>query len=152
MSYSNTQRGMIADIGIGMRVDRATANLVNGVNLFTIVGGRVLMTLLLGQVTTVMEAGANASKAQANPTTGTTTDLCATADMDAAEAGTLITISGTAATAMQLGKSGSVRGQDAPVVLAPGTIDWVAGAVKTGSVKFSIWYLPLDEGAYVAAA
>jgi len=137
---------------LGAKVERTTANLTTGLALFNILGGRVQLNLIVGEVTTIMQAGANACKLTADPTIGATTDLCATADMDAAEAGTLITISGTAVTAMQLGKSGSVRGQDSPVILAVGQMIWVQAAVKTGSVKWTLFYIPIDDGAYVTAA
>jgi hypothetical protein len=38
------------------------------------------------------------------------------------------------------------------MVVAAGTIDLDCAASNTGSVKWSIWYVPLDDGAYVEAA
>jgi len=137
---------------LGTKVERATANLTTGLALFNVLGGRVQLNLIVGEVTTIMEAAASASKLTADPTIGTTTDLCGTVEMNAAEAGTLITISGTAATAMQLGKSGSVRGQDSPVIVAVGAIRWVMAAPLTGSIKWTLFYIPIDDGAYVEAA
>lgn len=137
---------------LGQRVDRDTANLLNGVDLFTIAGGRVLVTQIVGEVTTVMETKTINLKLTANPTTGTSTDMCANLDMTAAEAGTLLTISGTEADALRKGSSGSVVAQNNPVVVAIGAIEATVGATHTGSIKWSLWYIPLDDGASVVAA
>lgn len=151
-NYNPSTRARVADINLGIRVDRATANMTNALPLFTITGGRVLVNLVLGEVTTVIETKTVNLKLQANPTTGTTNDMSANVDMSAKEAGTLVSIAGTAATATQTGSSGAVRGQDAPMVVAAGAIEAVVGATHTGSVKWSLWYIPLDDGAYVTAA
>lgn len=137
---------------LGQRVNRATANLLNGDDLFTVAGGRVQVNLILGEVTTIMETKTINLKLQANPTTGTTNDLCANLDMTAAEAGSLLTISGTAADALRKGSSGGVIGQGNPIVVAIGAIEAAVGATHTGSIKWSLWYVPLDDGAYVEAA
>ena len=39
-----------------------------------------------------------------------------------------------------------------PLVVNVGTIDLDCAASNTGSVKWSIWYVPLDDGAVVTAA
>lgn len=39
-----------------------------------------------------------------------------------------------------------------PVVVPAGTIDLDCAASNTGSVKWSLFYWPLDPGAYVTAA
>ena len=152
MNYSPSTRQRVADINLGIRVDRATANMTNGLDLFTVSGGRVLVNLILGEVTTIIETKTVNFKLQANPTTGTTNDMSANVDLSAKEAGTLISIAGTAGTATQTGSSGSVRAQDAAMVVATGTIAATVGDTHTGSVKWSLWYIPLDDGAYVTAA
>jgi len=151
MNYNKSTRQRVADINLGLRVDRATANLATTVPIFHVYEGRVALTLILGEVTTLLETKTSNTKLVLDPTTGTTTDLCATADFSALEAGTLITICGTPGTAIQTGSSGSVRGQDSPVVLAIGDIEPAMSATLTGSIKWSLWYVPLDEGAYVEA-
>jgi hypothetical protein len=108
--------------------------------------------LILGEVTTVMETKTINLKLQGNPTTGTTSDLCANLDMTAKEAGTLLTITGTVGDAMVAGSSGGVAGQAKPVIVAIGAIEAAVGATHTGSIKWSLWYVPLDDGAYVEAA
>jgi hypothetical protein len=58
-------------IVLGQRVDRTTDNIINGEDLFTISGGRVLVTQIVGEVTTVIESKSVTFKLVANPTTGT---------------------------------------------------------------------------------
>lgn len=139
-------------IKLGQRVDRATANILTGTDLFTVAGGRVLVTQIVGEVTTIMETKTINFKLASDPTVGTTNDMCANLDLTAAEQGTLLTISGTAADALRAGKSGSVVGQNSPIVVAVGAIEATVGATHTGSIKWSLWYVPLDDGAYVEAA
>ena len=136
----------------GAKVERATANMTTGLALFNILGGRVQLNLIVGEVTTVIGTGASAAKLTADPTTGGTTDLCGTFDVNAAEAGTLFTIEGLAASAMQAGKSGSVPAQNCPVILAVGQILWVMAAALAGEIKWTLFYIPIDDGAYVTAA
>jgi len=149
---------MMESMVLGLRVDRATAvPPQTGVQvLFNVEVGRVLVNLILGVVTTVIGNVATIMHMQSNPDTGTTTDMCLAAlglDIDSLEAGTLLTISGTAGDAMQAGSSGSVIGQAAPVVVAPGAIEIETDAsCGTGSIQWSIWYVPLETGAYVTAA
>lgn len=143
----------IAKIARGIPVNRATAALPASTTgaIFTIAGGRVLLLQLLGEVTTVIQAQATTLKAQANPTAaGASVDLCATGDVNAAAVGTLLGITGAVATALQIGLA--VIGMTTPQVIQAGTIDLVTVATSTGSVKWQMRYLPLDNGVTVVAA
>ncbi len=151
-NYNEYTRQRITEMNLGCRVDRATDNITTGEDLFTIVGGNCLLTYILGEVTTDIEAKGVNFKLRVDATTGGTTDLCGNLDLNDDEAGSLYTISGAAATAMQTGQSGSVIGQLYPVVVAPGVIEAVVGATHTGSIQWSLWYIPLVEGAYIEAA
>lgn len=152
MHYNKSTRQRVADINLGIHVSRATDNITTGEALFNIKGGRVLLNLILGEVTTVIETKTVNFKLTADPDTGTTTDLCGNLDLSADEVGSLYTIAGPVATAMQRGESGSVIGQTYPLPVAAGAIKAVVGATHTGSIKWDMWYIPLDEGAYVEAA
>lgn len=139
----------------GRRVDRATADVVTGaaVPIFTVSGGRVLLKLIVGEVTTQIGAGATNAKFQFNPTTGTTNDMCANLDIDADEVGALYTIDGTPATAMLRSESGAVRNmQNDGIVLSPGDIEFITSANRASSIKFQARYIPLDSGAAMVAA
>jgi hypothetical protein len=140
---------------LGKRVNRTTADVITGsaVPIFTVAGGRVLLTCLIGKVTTVIGAGASNAKFQFNPTTGTTVDMCANLDIDADEAGTLYSIDGTPATAMLTSQSGAVRNmQNQGIILDIGDIEFLGGTDRTGSISFQAWYIPLDDGATLVAA
>lgn len=66
---------------LGRRVEKSTGTLAaTTVPLFTIAGGLVMVTSLVGRVTTAITV-ANSYKLQHNPTAGTTVDLCTAADL-----------------------------------------------------------------------
>lgn len=154
MPYPNpaaVDREIYSALRLGFRVDRATDTLPQTAAeaLFTISGGRVL-AYILGEVTTVIQTQANNTQLIHNPGTGTSSNLCADLDISADEVSTLYSITGTPADAM-LGAGQAVRFGN-PVVLHEGTVDLDCAASNTGSVKWSLWYVPIDEGASVAAA
>lgn len=112
----------------------------------------MLIHHIAGEVTTVLQAGANNLKLVSNPTVGADVDLCAQVDTDADAVGTIYTITGTLADAMIATTSGAVKAQVTPIVVAAGSIDLYASASKTGQTKWVLQYSPLDVGAYVVAA
>ena len=138
----------------GYRVDRATATLPASTQaaLFTISGGLVAITKIIGEVTTVIQTQANNTKLVSNPTVGTDVDLCAVLNITADEVGTLYSISGTLATALIGVNAGAVPTQTNEIVVPEGTIDLDCAATNTGEIKWSLWYIPLDQGARVVAA
>jgi hypothetical protein len=138
----------------GIKVDRATATLpqTTAGALFTIAGGRVLLTSIVGEVTTVIQTQANNTKLTANPTTGTSVDICAALDITADEAGCLYGITGLFSDALLGSDAGATVLPRNGVVLPIGTLDLDCAASNTGSVKWSITYVPLDDGASVTAA
>jgi len=139
---------------LGERVDRATATLpqTTAAAIFNIVGGRVMVTQIVGEVTTVIETQANDTKLTGNPTTGTDVDICAALDITADEVGCLYGITGLNTDAMIGVNGGALPAQTRGVVLNAGTLDLACAASNTGSVKWSLFYVPLDDGAYVTAA
>lgn len=138
----------------GQKVDRATASLPATTQsaIFTITGGRVLVTSLVGEVTTVIQNQACNLKVTANPTTGTDVDIAANLNVQADEVGCLYGITGLFSDAVVGANAGATVVPRNPVVLPVGTLDLVTSATNTGSVKWSITYVPLDDGASVAAA
>lgn len=137
---------------LGERVDRLTANMTTGLPLFNVVGGRVAVNLILGEVTTIIETKAVNLSLQANPTVGATTAMSGVLDISADPVGTMYTIAGAAATATQRGECGSVIGQSAPVIVAVGAIEALIGDTHTGSIKWSVFYTPIDDGASITVA
>lgn len=151
------QGDQIRSLLCGIKVQRATAALPQTAAgaLFTVTGGKVLITSLVGEVTTVIQTQADATKLTFDPVdAGATQDLCATTDITADAVGTLYSITGTPATALQdaLNFLPSNKVPAQPIVLKPGSILLDCAASNTGSVKWDLTYIPLDNGASVAAA
>lgn len=156
MSVLNNAAALLAST-YGTKVERATAALpqTTAAAIFTITGGRVLITSIIGEVTTVIQTQADATKLQFDPTdAGATQDLCATTDITADAVGTLYSITGTPAGVLQDGLNflSSDKMIARGLVLKPGSILLNCAASNTGSVKWSLTYLALDTGAAVAAA
>lgn len=138
----------------GARLDRATATLPQSVAaaIFTITGGRVIINLILGEVTTIIQAQANNTKLKSVPTAGSTVDLCATKDITGLEVGGKLVVPGTAATALTQANAGAIIAQTTSVVCAIGAIHLDCSASNTGAIKWSIWWTPFDDGALIVVA
>jgi hypothetical protein len=142
---------------LGIKVSRAAAALpaTAAGSLFTITGGRVAVMSLYGEVTTVIQTQANATKLQFDPTdAGATQDLCATTDITADAVGTMYSLTGTPAGVLMdsLNFLSADKVLARPLILKPGAILLNCAATNTGAVKWDLWYVPLDTGAAVAAA
>jgi hypothetical protein len=147
------------DMLLGTRVARAAANIVDGTQkvLFTVVGGQViLMSLRMVISGAALAAGANATNFKTNPTVGADMNLCATLDIVSGALGGVYSITGIITDAM----TGPVAGGGAmmglrPIIVPVGTID-IVSAANGGSggalAAVDVWYLPLDDGAYVVVA
>lgn len=152
---SSASRSLI----FGTLVSRATATLPQTAagNLFAVTGGRIVLLAIVGQVTTVIQAQVNATKLQSVPTTGSAVDLSATVDINALEAGGLLSLV-TALTAtpfsLALAKqnSGAVPIQAVGIVIPIGNIALNCAASNTGSIKWDLMYVPLDNAGAVTAA
>lgn len=143
------------ELTTGIRVDRATDTLPQTTDeaLFTITGGRVLVVGLVGEVTTVIQTQANNTKIKFNPdATGADQDLCAVLDITADAVGELYTISGTVGDAMRSDLLIGNAMLTSPLLLSEGAIELDCAASNTGSVSWSVIYVPWDTGAEIAAA
>ena len=137
----------------GTKVDRAAAVLPATAYgaLFTVTGGRVLITNIVGEVTVVCSATATNAKLVATPTVGTAVDVAANVAVTSKEVGTLLGITGLFSDAMVASNAGATVAPRNAVVVPVGTLGVTTSATNTGSVKWSITYIPLDDGAAVAA-
>lgn len=135
-----------------IRVEKATATLPQSTAAakFTVSGGKVLICDIIGEVTTIIEAGANNMKLISNPTVGADVDLCAVLDIAEDAVGTTYHITGTLADAMVAKTSGAGGVQSEPIEVSAGTIDLSCDASKTGAIKWTLFYIPVDAGAKVA--
>jgi hypothetical protein len=141
---------------LGTKVDRATSALpaTGDLTLFTVSGGRVIITSLVGEVTTVIQAQANAVKVKSVPTTGTAKDISGTLDINGYEAGALVSLDGTALTTALSGTNagGALVTKPGGIIVPIGSVKLNTAATNTGAMKWSITYIPYDDGASVAAA
>lgn len=145
MQLNASQRKNLADLAVGVKVERATS-VVRDKTLFKVVG-RVLLTNLMGYVTTAMHGTPNATKIQ-HDGVGAVVDLCATLDLNACAQYSLLSITGAAAVPMTKALS-AIRGMDIPVVLETGNINLVRAADVAGEVSWTVWYVPLEAGARI---
>lgn len=116
------------------------------------VTGKVKIWNIIGEVTTAVQAQANAIKLISNPTVGADVDLCGTVDSNAAAVGSLLTITGTLADAMIITVSGAIPTQASPVIVTAGTIDFSTAATNTGATKWTVMWEPVDIGSTLVAA
>lgn len=145
---------------LGVRVERATDTLPQSTDeaIFAVSGGRVLITSLVGEVTTAIGAGTTPDlKIKYNPTAaGSDFDLCTAVSIASDAVGQMYYIAGSVASPGALLVGGAV-GQANPVFTAPlmlseGDIEIDMDESVTGSVAWTLTYIPLDDGASVAAA
>lgn len=153
MSVLDNLKGMRMSV-LGARVERADASLPQTAAeaLFTVTGGKVLITGIVGEVGTVIETQANNTKLTANPTVGTSVDICAVLSITADEAGTLYSITGTLTDALVGTTAGAVAAQAKNVIVNAGTIDLNCAASNTGTIAWTVFYVPIDDGAAIEAA
>lgn len=138
------------------KVEKAAATLPPSTTpdeLFQISGGRILLMLLLGEVTTVVQTQVNNTKIQFDPdATGATQDLCAVLDISADAVGTIYSISGLHTDAMRdnlnFGRGGLMA---VPMILKPGKILLNCAATNTGATQWTMCYLGLDAEVTVVA-
>lgn len=142
---------------LGSQVNRATAALPQTATggLFTVSGGRILLTSIVGEVTTVIQTQANNTQLVATPTVGVVAPLCAVLDITARAVGVLLTVSGLVSDALIASGAttitGAVSGQVRPLIVAAGVIGLSCAASNTGAIKWSMTYVAIDNGASVAA-
>ncbi len=142
---------------LGRQVTKAAADLLDGTlqGLFTVAGGRILLTHLEGEVVAAAVDNATSNTQWvSNPTVGTDLNLCATLDIDNDEVGAVYSLTGEVGTAMTGGSGGGATGMLAPIVIPEGVISISSSAdVGTGGATFKteMWYMILDAGATVTA-
>lgn len=128
--------------------------------IFTVTGGRIVVSMLTGIVTTVIGGTTPALKLIATPSVGTANDMCTTLTVTTDEAGCMYMLPSAVGSALigavSTGKSGSVSGNTGAAcgqVVNTGTIGMnVSAADATGAIQWTLLYVPLDDGAAVTAA
>lgn len=144
------------EIGLGIRVIKAAAAISvdasPGERFFTVAGGLVRLTGLLGYCTVAPGASNNCNfTLDPAEVLGAVTPLCTNLDITASTEGDIITITGDPGVAMVGGHLGMQLMMDAApagVVLTPGYIGFIADDAL-GTFLWVIWYKPIDSGATV---
>jgi len=149
-------RRALANINIGIRVEATTDPIVTGQNaVFNIVGGRILLHDLLGVVTTELEAAALLLHWDADMDVGGDAALSVdSADLTGDVVGTQYLLPAAAGGAVTVPAGGAFLRLFPALgwVVSAGALDLHASAGNTGAIKWTLFYTPLDDGAYVEAA
>lgn len=157
LNYNESVRQELADNRMGIRVDKAAlyCGVISTKPVFNVVKGNCIIFALVAESTGAVTAGQNRAKFTLNPTAaGTTTDLCAIVDIASEEVGGLMYITGSFADAMvglATGAGAAVMMAN-PILVVPGVLGFDTDADKDNTNKFSVWYAPAEDGAYMEAA
>lgn len=148
---------------LGMRVQTAavTNPQTASTDIFTVTGGLVLITSLVGVVTTVQGGTANSFNLTYTNSGGSAADIAAATVCTSDAAGTIYTITGVAADLLSAQKIG---GTEVPtvtygtqmvnggIIVPAGTMQLKASGNNTGATQWTLTYVPIDLGASVAAS
>ncbi len=153
------QGDQLRTVLLGTPVSKATGTVATGTTtLFNINSGRVIITSLIGRVTTAIGATVATCKLVYNPTAaGTSFDLCTAVSIETDAVEQTYYIAGDVGTPGALVVAGAV-GQANPVfskplVLQAGTLEQVLSADPVGgAITWTVTYMPFDNGASVTAA
>jgi hypothetical protein len=153
------QGDQVRAITLGILVNKATGTVANGAtSLFTIAGGRVLITSLVGRVTTAIGSTTSNCKLVYNPTAaGTSFDMCTAVDIASDAVEQTYYITGSVASTGALLVGGAV-GQANPIfedgyLVQAGAIEQNLSADPVGgAITWSVTYVPYDVGASLVAA
>jgi hypothetical protein len=148
---TDTQLKYMAKHLLGTKIEKSAA-LIAGVStkdMFTVTGGRVCVTALVGEVITA-DIGANASNLTVNsdPTVGLTGVIGAAVAMASAVVGTTFSLTGNPGDAI-VKNTGVALTCTSPVIIPVGAITLATSGTNTGSMKWTIWYYPVDPDGYV---
>lgn len=144
-------------LALGFKVEEPAAVLPGTAtgHIFLVSGGRVVVTSLVGQVTTVCSGTATTVSVGTTPTVGTanTTGLATATAITSLEVGSLVSLPLTKG-ALAVGANGGASVQipaDGGLIVPAGNIDIVTSATNTGAFKWTLTYYPYDDGASVSA-
>lgn len=153
------QNSQLRNAELGFRVQTAAKTVPQNATqtVFTISGGRIMVGLLYGLVTTIIAGTTPAAKYIATPSAGTANDMCTALTITNDEVGMMwvlpVAVGSALIGAASTGKSGSASGPGlGGQIVAPGTIGFnVSAADATGAVQHTLFYVPLDPGSTVVA-
>ena len=152
--YDTATMAHISDMNFGIRVERDAALITAAsVAIFNIVTGPVVMFSLIGSVVVQIAATATLIHIDTAPAAGTVTALSTdSGDIQGFVPGRQFHLPATVA-AHILSTGGAVLDVCPQWVLPVGTLNLHGSASPaTGTVKWTLVYVPMDEGAHVTAA
>lgn len=142
----------IADVALGMRVDSASAAIAASQVLFTVHGGNVLVTGFYGEIMVAIDA-ANQLTLTFDADSGATDTVLGSqgADINTFIAGRMIYLPAAGGALTNTATAGACPLDVAENwILPPGHMDLTStGTTTTGRVRWSIFYVPLEPGAYI---
>jgi hypothetical protein len=147
------QGSQLATIALGTRVHQPAKTVPqNGLSaLFTVSGGAVAVTGIVGEVTTIIGGTTPSAKLVANPTVGTDSDITSAVAITSDPVGNLYGVATVGGALVVLEAVAPLN--QTPFVVRAGTIDLnVSAADATGAIKWTLFYVPIDPGATVTAA
>lgn len=154
-NFEPSTREMVGYLGWGLRCEKSPVDFTNVQTAVFNVSGRVLLVDLIGIVTTVLGGGAFKLHFDFDADVGGDAALCIdyAGDLDATVVGTMLALPATAAEALAMPAGGYLRAfPTVGWVLSSGAIDIHANAARTGVIKWTAFYYPLEDNAYIAAA
>lgn len=155
--FSNQYRDVFTTMAFGFHTQRPTAVWPQTADqtIFTITGGRVFVTSLSGVFTVAASGTANNLSVNSVPTTGSSVVIASTLATASFEIGALLVVEGdgTAVIGTATGAGFAPALNALPFILPAGAITITcSGNNTTGSIKWDIFYFPLDDGASIVAA
>lgn len=138
----------------GAPVLKATGTItVATLPLYTIAGGRVMITSLYGLVTTDITV-AGTTLLRANPTTGVTGNLCTATDLGTTDtlAGAMLNISGVVGDSIVASIGWATGFKQGNLIVATGQIEMVTATGADGAISWYVTWVPMDDGATLVAA
>ena len=153
--YNQSEVTALGDIAGGIKVERAAAAVTTGVvSLFTIIGGRIVLRDIVGEVTATIGANLTLIHLEAVSAIGTVHMSVDSGDIVGDVLAVKYMLPATAAGASYKTTGDAGLGVCPRWIILPGTIGLHASAtpVAGGLVKWTIMYVPFDIGAYIEAA
>lgn len=145
----------LATLAMGIPLLRATATLPQTATaaLFHIVGGRVLLTSFIGEITVALGAAVGNMSFNENPTAGTTEVISTVIAVNNWAIGDTVGHVGTDGAALVPAAAGATPDMATTGrVLRIGDLEVTMSANGVGSVRWMLTYIPLDDGAYMTVA
>lgn len=135
----------------GITIERATAVLpaTGNQTLFTVAGGRIILTFMIGEVTTVMTATAtNLKLTSVGTVSAAATDMCSNTAVTSLAVGNQFSPVAVGSAA----QVGAVVTQNNELIIPAGIIRATTDATNTGAMRWTALYIPLDDGATLIAS